>query len=69
MKQDIGEEDALNYAMNFLFKNFSHASNSEKFPEITDVPESITVAAVLKPTVASFDPPEKIVHFKSGNFS
>jgi len=55
--------------MNFLYKNFSDESNKERYPDLLGVPEQIRLQAVLKPSVESFSPPQKIRHFKAGNFS
>lgn len=62
-------EDKFTYAMNFLYKKFSHVSNQERFPDFVSAPDSIKLEAVLKPSIYDYQPPDKIMHFKVGNFS
>ena len=62
-------EDEFTYAMNFLYKNFSHASNEENFSDVVLAPDSIKPEAVLRPSVKEYQPSENIMHFKVGNFS
>jgi hypothetical protein len=63
------EEDSFQYAMHYLYKNFSDPANKERFPDVVAVPDSIKPEAVLLPSVEGFTPPDSIIHFKTGTFS
>lgn len=70
IRKEIDEnQDPFAYAMHFLYKNFSDVTNLDRFPEMVEVPKSVTPEAVLLPSVSAYQPPDSILHFKAGNFS
>ena len=70
LRREIDEDqDSFEFAMNFLYKNFSEESNKTRYPEVLAVPDQIKPQTVLKPSLELYEPPSKIMHFKAGNFS
>lgn len=60
-------ENSHEFAMNFLIRNFSDRKNTEKYPELCEVPDSIKPSAVIK--VSAYQAPEETIFFKVGKFS
>lgn len=68
-KELNSSQDSFDYAMQFLYLNYSDKSNLQRFPDIVTVPESIKPEAVLRPSFDAYRPPAQIIHFTAGGFS